>query len=91
MELGIAYADKFYRNKNKFPIGLQTDIRAAFISSKLNPMLSVPLDFIAETEKELLKILKKDLTILLKLPTIIFNITIWKKILILKPNLRLVP
>ena len=58
VELGIAYSDKFFNNKNKTLIGLQTDIRSAFISSKLNPMLKVPLDFIVSTEEELIKILK---------------------------------
>ncbi|MDD3190546.1 MAG: nucleoside 2-deoxyribosyltransferase [Candidatus Pacebacteria bacterium] len=59
VELGIAYAQKYLNRDKKILMGLQTDVRAAFIGSKLNPMLSVPLDFIVETEKRLLEILKE--------------------------------
>jgi len=59
VELGIAYTDKYLNNKERILIGLQTDIRAAFIQSRLNPMLRVPLDHILETEKELLNLLKQ--------------------------------
>ena len=34
-------------------VGLHTDSRAAFIGAKLNPMLDIPLEFIAETYSEL--------------------------------------
>jgi hypothetical protein len=40
-------------------IGLQTDVRAAFIASKLNPMVKMALDYIAVTEEELLEYLKE--------------------------------
>lgn len=58
VELGIAYSDKFINNKNKILIGLQTDIRSAFLNSKLNPMIKVPLDYIAENYNDLLNYLK---------------------------------
>lgn len=52
-ELGFAYAQG-----NKTLVGLHTDSRAAFISSKLNPMLKVPLEYIANSEQELLDYLE---------------------------------
>lgn len=59
VELGIAYSDKFFSKKRKILIGLQTDIRASFISSKLNPMIKIPLDFLASSEEELITFLKQ--------------------------------
>lgn len=61
VELGIAYAQKYLEGKKKVLIGLQTDTRAAFIGSKLNPMIKVPLDHIAESEEALVDFLKKQL------------------------------
>lgn len=58
VELGIAYCQKELQNQKKLLIGLQTDVRAAFISSQLNPLLRVPLEYIAEDEETLLKVLK---------------------------------
>lgn len=58
VELGIAYMDKRLTHPDKHLIGLQTDIRAAFMNSKLNPMLRVPLDHITETTEELFAYLK---------------------------------
>ena len=58
VELGIAYSCK-NSQKKKLIVGLQTDIRAAFLNSKLNPMLRCCFDFIAESENELLEFLKK--------------------------------
>lgn len=55
VELGIAYSDK----KEKILIGLQTDSRAAFLGSKLNPMVKIPLDYIFEKEEELIGFLKE--------------------------------
>jgi hypothetical protein len=57
VELGIAYAHRRLRQPEKRLWGLQTDPRAAFIGSKLNPMLGVPLEFVATSEKELLDVL----------------------------------
>ena len=57
VELGMAYADKLHRCPKRLLIGLHTDRRAAFLGSKLNPMLSVPLDRILNTEETLLECL----------------------------------
>jgi hypothetical protein len=54
VELGIAYAQKQIRQPEKRLVGLHTDPRAAFIGSKLNPMVGVPLEFVAASEEELL-------------------------------------
>jgi nucleoside 2-deoxyribosyltransferase len=59
VELGMAYMDKQLTHPNKHLVGLQTDVRAAFMSSRLNPMLRVPLDFITETVEELIADLTK--------------------------------
>jgi len=59
VELGIAYAQKYISKKEKILIGLHTDIRAAFIGSRLNPMLKVPLDHIVGTEEKLIDLLKE--------------------------------
>ncbi len=47
-----------WQGSPKILIGLQTDIRAAFLGSKLNPMIKVPLDHIVATEEELLELLE---------------------------------
>lgn len=59
VELGIAYTQKYLQNNERLLIGLQTDIRAAFKGSKLNPMLKVPLDHIVETEDGLIDFLQR--------------------------------
>ena len=59
VELGMAYAHKTLNKSQKVLLGLQTDIRAAFLGSKLNPMLKVPLDHIAKNEEELIHFLLK--------------------------------
>jgi len=59
VELGIAYAQKYLQGIKKKLVGLQTDIRAAFMGSRLNPMIKVALDYIAEDEQGLLKFLRK--------------------------------
>ncbi len=58
VELGLAHAHKELRGTKKLLVGLHTDVRAAFLSSKLNPMLRVPLDRIVESEDALLKVLE---------------------------------
>lgn len=58
VELGIAYTEKYIKGKERVLMGLHTDNRAAFIGSKLNPMIKVPLDFILRTEEELIDLLK---------------------------------
>lgn len=57
-ELGVAYAHKILISPRKKLVGLMTDTRAASQGWKLNHMISVPLEFIAENEEELLKYLK---------------------------------
>ena len=59
VELGIAYSAKYFEKEKKLIVGLQTDSRAAFLGAKLNPMLKVPLDFIAGSEPELLDYLSQ--------------------------------
>ncbi len=58
MEPGVAYAYKKLQHPNKLIVGLHTDIRSAFIGSKLNPMIRVPLEYIATSERELLQMLR---------------------------------
>lgn len=58
VELGMAYCQKELQNSKKLLIGLQTDSRAAFLNSRLNPMLRVPLDYIASDEETLLEVLR---------------------------------
>lgn len=56
VELGIAYCQKEIQQSEKLLIGLHTDPRAAFIGARLNPMVSIPLDRIADDEATLLRI-----------------------------------
>lgn len=58
VELGIAYTHRKLQHPNKFLIGLHTDTRSAFIGSKLNPMIRVPLEYVAPTESRLLQVLE---------------------------------
>jgi len=60
VELGIAYTQKYIGNKKKKLIGFHTDSRAAFVGSKLNPMIEVPLDYITDNEEELIKLLRME-------------------------------
>ncbi|MFZ5391986.1 MAG: nucleoside 2-deoxyribosyltransferase [Patescibacteria group bacterium] len=54
VELGIAYEHKIQREKPKYIIGLHTDTRAAHLGAKFNPMIKVPIDYLAEDENNLL-------------------------------------
>ncbi len=56
VELGIAYANQ------KTLVGFMTDKRHAFLDWKLNPMIGVPLEYIAENEEDLLAYLKEKST-----------------------------
>jgi nucleoside 2-deoxyribosyltransferase len=58
VELGIAFCQKELGRRDKLLVGLRTDIRAAFPDSTLNPMVRVPLEYIAENEGTLLQILQ---------------------------------
>jgi nucleoside 2-deoxyribosyltransferase len=57
VELGIAYAHKELMMPTKRLVGLMTDSRASFLGAKLNPMLAEPLEYVADTEQELLAFL----------------------------------
>ena len=59
VELGIAWCQRELQGSKKLLIGLQTDFRAAFPGSTLNPMIFVPLDFIAPDEETLLHVLQQ--------------------------------
>lgn len=54
VELGIAYASKQEGHGKPQLIGLHTDVRAAFIGAQLNPMIRVPLDYLARSAEDLL-------------------------------------
>jgi nucleoside 2-deoxyribosyltransferase len=55
VELGIAYCQRTMQDRDVLLIGLQTDRRAAFPRSKLNAMVRVPLEYIAEDEDALVE------------------------------------
>ena len=55
VELGIAYCQQELQGKDKLLVGLQTDTRAAFLGSKLNPMVRVPLQYVVEDVEALLR------------------------------------
>lgn len=55
VELGIAYSQEELQGKDKLLVGLQTDTRAAFLGSKLNPMVRIPLQYVAEDEEALVR------------------------------------
>jgi hypothetical protein len=57
VELGIAYCQKYLQGSRRLLIGLHTDTRAAFIGSRLNPMVRVALDYIVDNEEALLRVL----------------------------------
>ncbi len=59
VELGMAYTDKLINCKKRLIIGLHTDSRAAFIKSKLNPMLKLCFDQLVESCEELLQMLTR--------------------------------
>ncbi|NMF57620.1 hypothetical protein [Pseudanabaena yagii] len=58
LNLVLPIPNKTTQHPTKLLIGLHTDVRAAFIGSKLNPMIFVPLERIATNEDELLQWLK---------------------------------
>ena len=57
VELGIAYCQKWLQNSERLLVGLHTDSRAAFVGARLNPMVLIPLDYVADDERTLLRIL----------------------------------
>jgi nucleoside 2-deoxyribosyltransferase len=58
VELGLAHAHKTLVDEERLLVGLHTDERVAFLGSKLNPMVRVPLERVAEDEEELLRVLQ---------------------------------
>jgi hypothetical protein len=58
VELGIAHYQKEFEHPRKLLVGLRTDVRGACPDSALNPMVRVPLEYIAEDEGTLLQILQ---------------------------------
>ena len=62
VELGIAHCQKYLQNGEKLLLGLHTDTRAAFVGARLNPMVRVPLDYVADDEQTLLEVLAGDVT-----------------------------
>lgn len=47
------------RLADKLLVGLQTEGRAAFLGSKLNPMVRVPLQYVCDDEEALLRVLNE--------------------------------
>lgn len=54
VELGIAYGQKHFLQRDKFLIGLHTDMRGAFPEGKLNALITGALDRTTGTEEELI-------------------------------------
>ena len=57
VELGIAHCQRHLQESGKLLVGLHTDTRAAFVNSRLNPMVRVALDRIVDDEEALLRLL----------------------------------
>jgi predicted amidohydrolase/nucleoside 2-deoxyribosyltransferase len=57
VELGIVYYQKFLTNPVKLLVGLHTDTRAAFIGARLNPMVRILLDYVADDVETLQRLL----------------------------------
>jgi nucleoside 2-deoxyribosyltransferase len=55
VELGIAYMAQIAGTKEKHLLGLHTDQRSTFRDAPLNPMLSTPLEYVADSQEALLK------------------------------------
>lgn len=58
VELGLAYTHRELTKSRKTLVGLQTDIRAAFLGSKISPMIRVPMDYVAKNETDLIEFLR---------------------------------
>ena len=55
----MAYCHKELQQPHKRLIGLQTDVHAAFLGAKPNPMVRVPLEHITDTEESLIEVLRQ--------------------------------
>ena len=58
VDLGLSHAHSALAGSDKLIVGLHTDERSAFVGSKLNPMVGVPLDRVVEDEEALLRALE---------------------------------
>ncbi|GAA0737094.1 nucleoside 2-deoxyribosyltransferase domain-containing protein [Clostridium oceanicum] len=61
--LGMCHTYKNIINKNMILVGLQTDKRGAYLSSKLNPMIESTIDYIFENTSSLLTFLEKKIMV----------------------------
>ena len=59
VELGMAYTHRRLKGVPRHIVGFMTDTRAAFMKSKLNPMLHFCFDEIVSTKEELLRVLER--------------------------------
>ena len=59
VELGLAHAQKQLLRKDKFLLGLHTDIRGAFPGGRLNAMVGGSFDCLTDSEESLLVMLKE--------------------------------
>ena len=59
IELGVAYVCKRHGQSGKRWVGLQTDVRGAFLGAKRNPLLAVALDDLVADETALMDTLAK--------------------------------
>jgi nucleoside 2-deoxyribosyltransferase len=57
VELGMAHCQRHLQGVGKLLVGLHTDARAAFIGSRLTPMVRVALDHIVDDEEALVRLL----------------------------------
>jgi nucleoside 2-deoxyribosyltransferase len=58
VELGIAFQQKQTQQPHKRLIGIMTDIRSTFRDARLNPMVAIPLEYIAPTRAALVTALR---------------------------------
>ena len=57
VELGIAYCQRYLHNGDKLLVGLYTDTRAPFYRREIEPDGAVPLDYVVDDVKTLLRVL----------------------------------
>lgn len=54
----MAYTDKLIRNRKRYILDLHTDVRAAFMKSKLNPMLNLCFNKLDDPREKIVQTLK---------------------------------